>query len=56
MYHVYKFEHEAWQLHRENRWYNDWRMLGVALGVSCVGIIVRSMHWPSKQTADDVSL
>ena len=43
MYHVHKFEHEAWQLHRENRWYNDWRMLGVALGVSCVGIIVRSM-------------
>lgn len=43
VYHVRKFEHEAWFLHRENRWYNDWRMLGIALGVSCVGIVVRPM-------------
>ncbi|KAH9045410.1 RTA1-like protein [Lactarius pseudohatsudake] len=42
VYRVHKFEHEAWFLHRKNRWYNDWRMLGVALGVSCVGIIIRS--------------
>jgi len=44
VYHVHKFEHEAWLLHRENRWYNDWRLLSVALGVSCVGIIIRSFY------------
>jgi len=44
VYHVHKSEHEAWSLHRESRWYNDWRMLGVALGVSCVGIIIRSFY------------
>jgi hypothetical protein len=44
VYRVHKFEHEAWLLHRENRWYNDWRMLGIALGVSCVGIIIRSFY------------
>lgn len=41
---VHKFEREAWTLHRENRWYNDWRTLAAALGVSCVGIIVCPMH------------
>ncbi|KAF8261380.1 RTA1 like protein-domain-containing protein, partial [Lactarius quietus] len=44
VYHVHKFEHETWLVHCENRWYNDWRMLGVALGVSCVGIIIRSFY------------
>ncbi|KAI9448037.1 RTA1-like protein [Lactarius indigo] len=44
VYRVHKFEPETWLLHRENRWYNDWRMLGVALGVSCVGIVIRSFY------------
>ncbi|KAI0254690.1 RTA1 like protein-domain-containing protein [Lactifluus subvellereus] len=41
---VHKFERDAWTLHRGNQWYNDWRTLAAALGVSCVGIIIRSLY------------
>ncbi|KAH9977784.1 RTA1-like protein [Lactifluus volemus] len=43
MHHMRKFERDAWT-HRENKWHNDWRVLAGALGVSCIGIIIRSFY------------
>jgi len=41
---VRRFERDVWTLHHGCRWYNDWRALTVALGISCVGIIIRSFY------------
>jgi hypothetical protein len=38
---VRRFQRDAWTLHRGNQWYNDWRALAVALGISYIDIIVR---------------
>jgi RTA1 like protein len=49
MHRVHKFEGDSWTLHGGKRWYNDWRVLAAALGVSCVGIIVCLLYliaWP----------
>jgi RTA1 like protein len=40
---VRRFERDVWTLHHGCQWYNDWRALTVALGISCVGIIVRPL-------------
>ena len=54
VYRVYRLEHNAWTLHRGRRWYSDWRVLTVALGVSCIGIIVcpLQLHFISSAQTD----
>lgn len=53
---VRRFERDVWTLHHGCQWYNDWRSLAVALGISCVGIIVRPCFtriWLLEPTADE---
>jgi hypothetical protein len=53
MYRVRKFERDAWTLHRGNQWYNDWRALALALGISCIGILVRPLRYSSLVVTDE---
>ncbi|KAA1466426.1 hypothetical protein DENSPDRAFT_925849 [Dentipellis sp. KUC8613] len=43
-YRVRKYEPTVWAKDAGMRWYNDWRALAGALGLSCVGIIIRSCY------------
>ncbi|ETW83965.1 lipid-translocating exporter [Heterobasidion irregulare TC 32-1] len=44
LYRVHKHEQQTWTIHRGQHWYTDWRSLAVALLVSCVGILIRSVY------------
>ncbi|TFK55933.1 RTA1-like protein [Heliocybe sulcata] len=35
---------EVFSIDQGKKWYNDWRILGVALFISCIGILIRSVY------------
>lgn len=41
LYRVYTRKPDAWTMDESKPWYNDWRALGAALVISCIGIMVR---------------
>lgn len=41
IYRMRKYEPMLWNRDDKLSWFNDWRTLAAALGISCVGIIVR---------------
>ena len=41
---VYKFAPEIWHHQTPVPWYRNWKSLAVALGLSCVGILIRSVY------------
>jgi len=43
LYRIYTRKPDIWTLDKSKSWYNDWRALGAALLVSCIGIMVRSI-------------
>ncbi|KAI0068733.1 hypothetical protein BV25DRAFT_1817642 [Artomyces pyxidatus] len=44
LYRVHKYEPQVWTRDQGKPWYLDWRILVVAMSVSCVGIIIRSIY------------
>ena len=42
LYRVYRYEASTWRKDANLPWYKDWRTLAGALGISCIGILVRS--------------
>ncbi len=51
LYRVYTRRQEIWNIDSNKAWYNDWRALGCALVISCIGILVRLLH--STQSPSD---
>ncbi|KAF4575036.1 RTA-like protein [Pleurotus pulmonarius] len=43
LYRVYTRRQEIWNIDSNKAWYNDWRALGCALVISCIGILIRSV-------------
>ncbi|KAF9041202.1 RTA1-like protein [Panaeolus papilionaceus] len=39
---LYHLESDVWRKDRHKKWYNRWQALPMALGVSCIGILIRS--------------
>ncbi|KAI0070246.1 RTA1-like protein [Panus rudis PR-1116 ss-1] len=44
LYRVYKYEPQVWSRDAGKPWYKDWRSLGAALFLSCIGILIRSIY------------
>lgn len=40
---VRKFEHDIWRKDADKHWFKDWRMLLVAMIISCIGILVSKL-------------
>ncbi|KAJ3504810.1 hypothetical protein NLJ89_g7747 [Agrocybe chaxingu] len=43
LYRVSKYENKTWKMDENKDWANRWTTLAAALGVSCVGVLVRSV-------------
>ncbi|EPQ59429.1 RTA1-domain-containing protein [Gloeophyllum trabeum ATCC 11539] len=41
---IYRHNPEVYSLDKDKKWYHDWRTLGVALFISCIGILIRSIY------------
>jgi len=44
LYKLHRHSPAIWNAHAQRPWYDDWRALGGALALSCIGITVRSVY------------
>ncbi|PSS05419.1 hypothetical protein PHLCEN_2v3908 [Hermanssonia centrifuga] len=44
LWRMHKYEPETWKKDEGLPWYKDWRSLAVAMFISCIGILVRSVY------------